>query len=211
MHELLSARGAFELSPSGLTFTGELSAEEWRSLGGMLGKASRAVQWAVGDWLAYGEHRWGEMYDEAERLTGLDAGTLRNWKSIAARFDLSRRRDKLPFTAHAEVAALPPKEADRLLSKAEKEGLSTRAVREAARARKSADAPADSQEPFLFLKEAASLRATFKAWREEWPGEHRPQFFAFVRSILQNLEDEVHANDGGEGAGRPESRYGAAG
>ena len=37
---------------------------------------------------------------EASRITGLDAKTLRNIAYVAARFDLSRRRDKLTWTLH---------------------------------------------------------------------------------------------------------------
>jgi hypothetical protein len=85
--------------------------------------------WWVGDWLLYGEGRkadWGQKYDEAIERTGLAYGTLRNTVFVAKRFSqLSRRRDKLSWAHHQEVAGLPTeKDQDKWLSRAEKEGWS---------------------------------------------------------------------------------------
>jgi hypothetical protein len=74
--------------------------------------------WWVGDWVRYGNARWGEKYTEAARVTGLDAKTLRNIAYVASRFHLSRRRDNLSWTHHAELAALPPVQQDQWLDRA---------------------------------------------------------------------------------------------
>lgn len=55
-----------------------------------------------------GEARWGEMYAQAMDETGLEYGTLRNYKYTAGKIDLSLRSDKLSFLHHREVAALNP-------------------------------------------------------------------------------------------------------
>jgi hypothetical protein len=74
--------------------------------------------WWVGDWIRYGSAHWGEKYAEAARVTGLDAKTLRNIAYVASRFDLSRRRDNLSWTHHAELAALVPDQQDEWLDRA---------------------------------------------------------------------------------------------
>jgi hypothetical protein len=90
----------------------------WLAAGSGLAEFGRVNNWWVGDWVRYGNTRWGEKYVEAARITGLDGKTLRNIAYVAARFDLSRRRDKLTWTHHAEVAALAPERQDEWLDRA---------------------------------------------------------------------------------------------
>lgn len=91
---------------------------EWVAVGLSLGEMGRVNNWWVGDWLHYGTNRWGEKYVEAAKITGFDGKTLRNIVYVASRFDLSRRRDKLTFTHHAEVAALESDQQDEWLDHA---------------------------------------------------------------------------------------------
>jgi hypothetical protein len=66
----------------------------------------------LGDWLAFGIERvekrsWDHsIYDEAVAVTGYDIGTLQNLASVARSVDVSRRREKLSFSHHVEVASL---------------------------------------------------------------------------------------------------------
>jgi hypothetical protein len=80
----------------------------WLAAGVSLAEFGRVNNWWVGDWIRYGNAQWGEKYTEAARITGLDTKTLRNIAYVASRFDLSRRRDNLTWTHHAEIAALSP-------------------------------------------------------------------------------------------------------
>jgi len=90
---------------------------------------SRVSNWWVGDWLQYGAARWGEKYAEAARITGYDVKTLRNIAYVARRFDLSRRRDKLTWSHHAEVAVLDHEEQDRWLDRVVADRLSVADLR----------------------------------------------------------------------------------
>jgi hypothetical protein len=101
----------------------------WVEVGRRLGAVSRVSNWWVGDWLQYGAARWGEKYAEAARITGHDAKTLRNYAYVARQFDLSRRRDTLAWSHHAEVAGLEPREQDRWLDRALKDRLSVADLR----------------------------------------------------------------------------------
>ena len=118
------------LSRGGLDLPDNLTFEQWAAIGSTLKNAQQSLMWDLGDWLLYGQNKkWGEKYDRAVEATGYDYGTLRNAKSVAKRFPLSRRRDKLTFAHHQEVASLSDKDAERLLDQAEAEHLSRNDLR----------------------------------------------------------------------------------
>lgn len=117
--------------PKGQTF------DEWEQVGRDLAEGQRVINWWIGDWWAAGSHRYGARAKvAAEGIFGREFGSLANAASVCRSFESSRRREALTFTHHLEVAALPPKEADALLDKAEKDGLSTRNLRVEAMKRK---------------------------------------------------------------------------
>ena len=107
-------------------------------IGQKLQSVSRSVMWWIGDWLRFGERRWGEMYAQAVEDTGRGEDTLRAAKWVAEKFENVRRRTDCSWSHHKEVAALPPAEADELLDLAEREGLSTRELRAEVSRRKAA-------------------------------------------------------------------------
>jgi hypothetical protein len=111
----------------------ELVASEWLRHGRWLGSLGRAVGWWIGDWLRYGNASYGERYTAAARITGYDRQTLMNMVYVASRIDISRRREILSFSHHAEVASLRAAEQEQWLERAEREGLSVRSLREAVR------------------------------------------------------------------------------
>lgn len=120
---------SFVLHKNGLRAVGEPSFHEWLQCGEFLNRAKGAVHFWIGDWLNFGEFRWGDKYLEAVKATGYDIRTLRNDKWIAYKVDLSRRRDTLSFDHHATVADLDPEEQDRFLSDAEEKKLDSKAFR----------------------------------------------------------------------------------
>jgi hypothetical protein len=106
-----------------------LNVSEWIRQGRWLGTVARAGHWWLGDWLRYGNTRYGEGYRAAAEITGYDVQTLMNIVYVVSRFELTRRRQNLSFTHHAELAALPKPEQDEWLDRAERESLSVRALR----------------------------------------------------------------------------------
>jgi hypothetical protein len=110
-----------------------MSFAEWLAYGRRLGVMGRSAGWWIGDWLAYGNHAFGERYARASRITGYDAQTLMNMAYVASRFDASRRRAKLSWSHHAEIAAMEPDEQDHWLARAETDRLSVRCLRESVR------------------------------------------------------------------------------
>jgi hypothetical protein len=118
----------------------ELELGDWVRQGHWLGVLTRASGWWLGDWLRYGNYRYGERYRAAAAITGYDVQTLMNQAYVASRFEVSRRREKLSFSHHAELAALPADEQEAWLRRAEQKRLSVRALRrELRRHRRPAD------------------------------------------------------------------------
>jgi hypothetical protein len=110
-----------------------MSFAEWQAYGRRLGVMGRSAGWWIGDWLAYGNHAFGERYARASRITGYDAQTLMNMAYVASRFDASRRRGNLSWSHHAVIAAMEPEAQDHWLARAEKDRLSVRCLRESIR------------------------------------------------------------------------------
>mgnify|MGYP001561316687 CR=1 FL=1 len=113
--------------PLGMAF------EEWAGLGRSLQQMGRSVRWWVGDWLAYGEKHYGQTYTQAVEATGRKNQDLMNMNWVSSQVEISRRRDTLSWSHHAEVAALPPAEQDAFLAQAEAEGLTVAGLRQAIR------------------------------------------------------------------------------
>lgn len=107
------------ISAVGMQFTTETTQEEWEFQGAKIALYERGRQWAIGDWLNFGEARWGEMYVQAASLFHLNEQTLMNLKYVASRFPLERRHPKVSWSQHAELAAMSPEEQDYWLNLSE--------------------------------------------------------------------------------------------
>lgn len=116
----------FELRPNGLVVHGQPSFEDWEEAGKVLKHMEKTVQWWLGDWLNYGEMKWGEKYSQALDRYDYEYGTLRNVAWVANRIESSRRHDNLSFAHHQIVAPLEPDDQDCWLHKAEEKGWSKR-------------------------------------------------------------------------------------
>lgn len=104
---------------TGLHLPADLNLNSWCRIGKQLHLISDSSSWWLGDWLTYGIQRYPDHYRDAVRETGLDYQTLRNYAWVARKFSLSRRRDKLSFQHHSEVAAMPERDQDYWLDRAE--------------------------------------------------------------------------------------------
>jgi hypothetical protein len=108
----------------------KISFAQWVGQGRKLGLVGRSVGWWIGDWVHYGNVAYGERYVRAARITGLDVQTLMNMVYVASRFAPARRRERLSWSHHAEVAALESDDQERWLDRAEADRLSVRCLRE---------------------------------------------------------------------------------
>jgi hypothetical protein len=122
------------VSASGLQLPAQLPFQRWLGIGRQLSAVCSSAAWCLGDWLAYGERAYAGRYRQAIEQTSLDYQTLRNYAWVAGRFAMSRRRDRLSFGHHAEVAALAQPERDFWLRKAEEHRWPVKRLRREVRA-----------------------------------------------------------------------------
>ena len=96
----------------------EMDLVEWSRAGHRLGVMNRSSPWWLGDWIHYGNAKFGERYSRAFKITGYDAQTLMNMVYVASHFEISRRREELSWSHHETVASLKPDEQDSWLNRA---------------------------------------------------------------------------------------------
>jgi len=122
-----------ETTPVSWKPRGTLVYEEWIAIGNTLQQVGASLNWWIGDWLNYGESKWGEMYAQAVETTGWDYDRLRHSKYVASRVQFGLRNPNLTWTHHKEIAHLERDEQAAWLNRAAVDSLSTRALREAIR------------------------------------------------------------------------------
>lgn len=165
--------GGVRLLPTQMVFERDLSIQEWENLGSQLRMIGEGVQWWIGDWLAYGEHTYGEKYKVAAQVMEHSIQRMANWRWVAGKFETSRRREKLTYTHHELVAALPPKQQDYWLNLAEANDLNTkqlgRAMKDVAKGEKAAQS-GEEAELVEIVKAAPSILELFALYTDEYEG-----------------------------------------
>lgn len=126
---LRSTRPPAELTRVGWTPSADIGLDEWSAVGRRFGEIGRCSQWWLGDWIHYGNARFGERYSRAAKLTGYDAQSLMNMVYVASRFEIYRRRENLSWSHHAALAALDVLEQEHWLSRASADKLSVADLR----------------------------------------------------------------------------------
>lgn len=111
--------GHFVIQPLGLEITADVSFTEWKQFAADLRRLEQGLHWVIGDLFLYARGRLDEWsppagegdapdlrYQDLIEATGYSYKTLRNIVSVCANVPMSRRRDNLSFSHHAEVAYL---------------------------------------------------------------------------------------------------------
>jgi hypothetical protein len=91
--------------------TGELEAPiQWLDVGMALGRMKGVMMWAVGDWWAFGEHRYGDRTAivDSEEWEGPAFGTCRNAATVCRCFETSSRDEVVSFRMHQAIAPCAP-------------------------------------------------------------------------------------------------------
>jgi hypothetical protein len=143
---LITTKCSTEVETVGLTISGDVTYEEWEDIGYQLARVGKGWQWWVGDWINFGEKKYGETYKAAIDATGLARNSCKNIAIVCRQFELARRRASLSFNHHAEVQGLELSEQDDLLNEAESEGLSCAAIRERVKSLKGIVTNAETEE-----------------------------------------------------------------
>jgi len=107
-----------------------------------------------GDWLLYGEQKYGEKYSQAVDVSGYELSTLRNSRWVCGRVPPERRRENLCFGHHQLVASMDPDEQVRWLDAAVLEKWSVNDLRKAIGAEKQQEGWQPPEDPLdSFLRE----------------------------------------------------------
>lgn len=129
------------IGPSGLSLPGRvtqvglelpegLSFADWQGIGESLKGVERSLMWWIGDWLRYGESRYGETYAQALDATEISYQSLADAKWVAGKYEFSDRSENLTWTHHRVAAAIDDRDSRAtLLEDAAREGLSVRELK----------------------------------------------------------------------------------
>ena len=89
----------------GITFDQNITFEEWYAYGQHLWEIKQDLQWCIGDWLLYGEKRWGETYAQALSVTEYSEQTLKNLANVSKSFPKKKYRQQYRLS-HSHFAAV---------------------------------------------------------------------------------------------------------
>ena len=116
-----------ETTPTGLLLSKDLTFDEWAAIAENFGKALQTAAWCIGDWMVYGERKWGKqllmdgaefdpkkpdripshVFDMAVAATNLDRQTLSKYAEVCRKIPREERRMNLSFGHHRVLAPLP--------------------------------------------------------------------------------------------------------
>ncbi|WP_271506814.1 hypothetical protein [Bradyrhizobium sp. CCBAU 11357] len=97
------------LHQTGLSLPDELDYEVWSAIGQKLVTTKEGLQWALGDWWAYGEDAYKIRKDELKVLgkkLGYKSGSLMNLGTISRKVPPSSRNEALSWSHHKVVSKL---------------------------------------------------------------------------------------------------------
>lgn len=163
--------------PKGIDFAA------WQAIGEQLTFAEGAVQFWLGDWFAYGESAFGES--EAAQAVGRAEETIRAAVWVSKRIPPANRRPNLTWSHHREVAALEPAEQSAVLDLAERDGLTTNALRAIVRHRKASKALGDGEARRVAVEEIVERLETLAARLDP---EGRADLAVRLREVANGLE-----------------------
>jgi hypothetical protein len=98
-----------KFTPTSLELPDGLSSDDWLELVKTLFKSHKAMQWAIGDALVYGEKAFGHpgkpagVYEDVAWATGYDLGTLYDIASVSRHVPTSLRNETLSWSHHRAV------------------------------------------------------------------------------------------------------------
>ena len=119
--------------PSGIHFADALSFEAWLAIGNELISNARGIGFQIGDWINFGQSKYGEKYTSAIASTGISDKTLKNYAYVARKVAPALRESGIGFEHHAVVAKLDAHMQKFWLKLAADHNLSVRVLRASVR------------------------------------------------------------------------------
>lgn len=166
--------------------------EKWEAAIHQLIATGASSAWLIGDGLSLGESWFGEDYAQAfdpDKMKRIDVDTLRNFQWVAEKVPVVRRRTKLSWSHHQEVAAMMADGQDYWLDLAERNGWSRNELRREIKRDKDAGQPEPEKE--LSLLQDPAVR--------KWVEDYRDSIKAhldFVPEGAPFLNNMIHGHIG---------------
>lgn len=191
----------FTVSPVGLIIEGEMSFEDWREIARNFGNSLRSAAFCIGDWLIYGESKFGrqlpldapgfdsprpklcrESYDEAVALTGLDMSTLQTYASVCRSIPITERDPRLSFEHHKALAPIPAQKRPEWLALVSQQTapISVRKLRASIRLA--------GEKPRLFSSDELMARPTTGGLENYVP--HLARLVTILRKTLPGMDED---------------------
>jgi hypothetical protein len=109
----------------------ELDYDEWYETGKVLQQMHKSLAWWIGDWLNYGDFRWGEAFTQAIEMTGLSVDVLRNYKWVANKVDRAQRDEQVSWSHYRIIAPMVEQEQEQWVRRVKRDNLSVADLRKA--------------------------------------------------------------------------------
>lgn len=186
----LSITGA-SITPLELSLPENLPMDEWAGIGRKLLRSDKMLKWWIGDWAAFGEKKYGALKQFCE-TNGFEYQTVANAGWVSKSVELSRRRESLSWSAHVEVAALPPKDQNKWLQRAEDENLPVVKLRQQIRQAGAVKNALESDGPIMaFASKMVDDLLTWLRGRESgwWNETRRQQWRIRLQPIARFYEE----------------------
>lgn len=116
--EMVEVSGQYTAEQTGLTIKQETTYEQWEEIGNFLMKLHESQPFWIGDWVNWGESKWGEKYTQARALTKLDYSTLAHYKMVCSKIPREQRVEGASFSHHRILVKHDPIQRARLLEQA---------------------------------------------------------------------------------------------
>jgi len=132
---LRGIRSDIVLTEKSLQLPEDTTEDQWLRIGEQLANLHVGIQWIIGDWWAFGNHKYGDrkkLFKDG-KWNGLTYQTCKDYGMVSRAFPEKSSRNDLSFTAHRAVADLPSKQANALLDEAMTQKLSVKKLRERAK------------------------------------------------------------------------------
>lgn len=129
--ELKPVEDFCKITTVGLEIKEDTKIENWLKIGDGLKRMNGAMQWWIGDWLNYGEQKYGEMYAQALDKTNYEYETLAKLKQVSEKVEISNRLPILSWTHHFAIAYLEPDQQKEWLQKTVDNEWSVRELKDA--------------------------------------------------------------------------------